>query len=93
MRRIGGERNQNEKNDRGVGGVKLGGEQNDKRLQKIKPGRDRRAAPLKNCVGDVAGEERAGRGDERDEKSDELKLGRLKIDGEADDPGLAAGSV
>lgn len=71
---VSGKRNQDEEDDRGIGGVKLRGEENDRRLQKIKTGRDRGAPSLKNRVGNVAGDERTGRGHEGNEKADNLKL-------------------
>src|SRR5437763_6060596 len=80
MSRVRGQRNQDEKKNRGIDAVKLRGRENDNRFQKIKCGCDRRAPSPEDSVRNVAGRERTDRSDKRDEKSQKLKLGRLVID-------------
>ena len=54
MSRVGGKRDENEKKDRCVHAMKLCCGENDERFEKIKTGRQGRAATLKNFVGNEA---------------------------------------
>src|SRR6476620_11384193 len=75
VRRVGGERNQNEENDRGIGRAELRGKKNDRRLEKIKTRCDGRATSVEHFVRHVTGNERARGSDERNQEPEKLKLG------------------
>ena len=81
MGRVRRERNQDEKKDGGIGGSKLGRGQNNDDLEKVETRRNRRAASVKNKVGDITRDERARGGYERnqDAKIFEAHIAEIEV--------------
>src|SRR5439155_14292984 len=79
MRGIGGEGNQDEEEDSRVRGGELRRREDDRGLEKIENSGDRRSPAIEDNVGDIAGEERSDRGNERDKNAEVLEAHVVQI--------------